>query len=120
MKFRGISKTFSTVGEKQYETIGAFWDELSGVYGRENLRGLGYHWTETSIAYAIGLIDGDIEGSNTEVMLPDDQWECVSGRTEQLGEIYTGIYRDGPLQYEIEMFDDEGNCKILYYRESMS
>lgn len=120
MKFRGISRTFSTVGEKQYETIGAFWDELSGVYGRENLRGLGYHWTETSIAYAIGLIDGDIEGSNTEVTLPDDQWECVSGRTEQLGEIYTGIYRDGPLQYEIEMFDDEGNCKILYYRESMS
>ena len=43
MEFKGISRTFSTVGEKQYETIGAFWDEMSGIYGRENLRGLGYN-----------------------------------------------------------------------------
>ena len=43
MEFKGIGRTFSTVGEKQYETIGAFWDEMSGIYGRENLRGLGYN-----------------------------------------------------------------------------
>lgn len=60
MEFKGISKTFSTVGEKQYESIGAFWDEMSEIYGR--------------------------------------------------------VYQDGPLKYEIEMFDDAGNCKIMFYR----
>lgn len=117
MKFTGISRTFSTVGEKQYETIGEFWNELSGMYGRENLRGLGYNWTETSIEYVIGLIEGDIDGKNMDVILPDDQWECVRGRTEELGKIYAAIYSHGPLKYEIEMFDDEGNCKILFYRQ---
>ncbi len=116
MEFMGISKTFSTVGEAQYEAIGAFWDELSGIYGRNKLRGLGYNWTETSIEYAIGLIDGDIEGSNIGVILPDAGWECVEGRTEELGEIYTTIYKHGPLKYEIEMFDDDGNCRIMFYR----
>lgn len=116
MEFKGISRTFSTIGEQQYETIGAFWAEMSGIYGRENLRGLGYNWTETSIDYVIGLIDGDIEGSNIDVILPDDGWKCVRGRTEDLGQIYDVIYRDGPLTYEIEMFDDDGNCKIMFYR----
>jgi len=116
MEFKGISRTFSTVGEKQYETIGAFWDEMSERYGRENLRGLGYNWTETTIEYAMGLIDGEIEGSNINQTLPDEGWKCVSGRTEKLGEIYSDIYVEGPLTYEIEMFDDEGNCRIKFYR----
>lgn len=38
MLFRGVSKTFSTVGEQQYNTIGKFWDEMSAIYGLENLR----------------------------------------------------------------------------------
>lgn len=116
MEFKGISKTFSTVGEKQYETIGAFWDEMSRIYGRENIRGLGYNWTETSIEYVIGLISGDIKGSNISIILPDDGWKCVSGRTEKLGAIYREIYKEGPLLYEIEMFDDEGNCSVMYFR----
>ncbi len=116
MEFKGISKTFSTVGEKQYESIGAFWDEMSERYGRENLRGLGYNWTDTSIEYVIGLIDGDIEGRNSNVILPDVGWHCVNGRTQDLVEIYGKVYQDGPLKYEIEMFDDAGNCKIMFYR----
>ena len=116
MVFKGISRTFSTIGEKQYETIGSFWDEMAGIYGREKLRGLGYNWTETSIEYVIGLIDGDIEGSNINVILPENGWSSVSGKTEELGEIYDTIYKDGPLKYEIEMFDDEGNCKIMFCR----
>ena len=116
MEFKGISRTFSTVDEKQYETIGVFWDEMAGIYGREKLRGLGYNWTKTSIEYVIGLIDGNIEGSTINVILPDDGWECVSGRMEELEEIYTAIYKNGPLKYEIEMFDDDGNCKIMFCR----
>lgn len=49
MEFKGISRTFSTVGEKQYKKIGAFWDELSEIYGRRNLRGLGYNWDDIVI-----------------------------------------------------------------------
>ena len=64
MLFRGIGRTFSTENDRQFETIGAFWDELAAKYGRANLQGLGYGWTEESIEYVIGLIDGKIDGAN--------------------------------------------------------
>lgn len=64
----------------------------------------------------IGLIVDDIEESNVSIILPDDGWECVNGRTEELAEIYSDIYKNGALKYEIEMFDDNGNCKIMFYR----
>ena len=118
MEFKGISRVFSTVGEQQYNTIGVFWDELSEQYGRENLRGLGYNWTSTSIEYVIGLIVGEIDGWNVSVTLPEDGWKRVKGRTEKLEEIYNDIYRDGPLKYEIEMFDDDGNCIIDFIRKT--
>ena len=41
MLFKGIGRTFSTENDQQYETIGAFWDELAAKYGRANLQGLG-------------------------------------------------------------------------------
>ena len=116
MEFIGISRTFSTVGEQQYETIGAFWEEMSRSYGRSNLRGLGYHWTDTSISYAIGLIDGQIDGASFRMALPDEGWKLVTGRTEFLNQIYSDIYRNGSLKYEIERFDEEGNCIIAYFR----
>ncbi len=31
MLFKGIGRTFSTENDQQYETIGAFWDELAAV-----------------------------------------------------------------------------------------
>ena len=37
MMFYGVSETFSTKNEAQYETIGAFWDKMSKKYGMENL-----------------------------------------------------------------------------------
>lgn len=116
MEFKGIGRVFSTVGERQYDDIGAFWDELSERYGRENLRGLGYNWTETSIEYVIGLIDGEIEGWNASVSLPREGWTRVTGRTRDLAKLYQEIYRDGPLKAEIERFDDEGNCVVDYMR----
>ena len=116
MIFRGTGKTFSTENEQQYETIGAFWDELSAQYGRDNLQGLGYGWTEHSIEYAIGLKTGEIRGANRTVELPDDGWISVKGRTENLGQIYDEIYQDGSLKFEIERFSDNGDCEILYRR----
>ncbi len=117
MVFKGIGRTFSTENRQQYETIGAFWDELSAKYGLENLQGLGYGWTERTIEYVIGLKSGEIDGTDRIVELPDDGWTTVRGRTENLAEIYEEIYRDGNLTYEIETFTDEGECEILYTRQ---
>ncbi len=112
MLFKGIGRTFSTENDQQYETIGAFWDELAAKYGRVNLQGLGYGWTERSIEYAIGLIDG----ADRTVTLPDMGWVTVRGRTADLGEIYEKIYQEGRLKYEIERFTDSGDCEIMYCR----
>lgn len=116
MIFRGIGKTFSTEGERQYETIGAFWDALSARYGLENLQGLGYGWTESTIEYVIGLRAGEIDGADRAVELPDDGWTAVQGRTACLKQIYDEIYAGGRLRYEIERFTDAGGCEILYRR----
>ena len=116
MIFTGIGKSFSTENEQQYQTIGAFWDDLSSRYGLENLRGLGYGWTDHSIEYVIGLKSGEISGANRSVPLPEDGWVCVKGRTENLAQIYDRIYQDGALKYEIETFTEDGDCEILYTR----
>ena len=116
MRFNGISKTFSLLHEEQYDTIGAFWDELSLLYGLENLQGVGYCWKGAQMSYAIGFKVGDIEGYNVSLDLPDSGWERAVGKTERLKELYDEIYKDGRLQFEIETFDENGDCEILYYR----
>jgi hypothetical protein len=55
MLFFGITKEFSLIDEDQYNTIGAFCDELYLIYGLENLQGLCYKWENNKIYYAIGL-----------------------------------------------------------------
>ena len=116
MIYTGISRLFSTKDDRQYETIGAFWDELAKEYGRENLRGLGYNWTTNTIEYVIGLKQGDIDNANCSVVLPDSGWTSIKGKTAELDLIYQKIYAEGTLTYEIESFTDEGECEILYYR----
>ena len=116
MLFKGIGRTFSTENDQQYETIGAFWNELAAKYGRVNLQGLGYGWTERSIEYVIGLIYGEIDEADRAVILPDTGWVMVRGRTAELGEIYEKIYLKGRLKYEIERFTDSGDCEIMYCR----
>ena len=113
-----IGRTFSTENDQQYETIGAFWDELAAKYGRENLQGLGYGWKARSIEYVLGLIDGEIDGEDRTVTLPDMGWVTVRGRTADLGKIYEKIYQEGRLEYEIERFTDSGDCEIMYCRST--
>ncbi len=118
MTFHGISKVFSTQNADQYNTIGAFWDEMSDRYGLENLQGLGYNWAQNTIEYAIGLKDGVIENANCTVELPDAGWETAKGKTEDLSQIYSIIYEKGPLSYEIETFDNDGSCEIKFIRRT--
>ena len=117
MVFNGISRIFSLTDAQQFETIGQFWDSMAMLYGLENLRGLGYHWTNNTITYAIGLKNGDIPGYNASVLLPDDGWITVNGETNCLKELYDEIYKGGRLQFEIETFYENGTCEIRYYRE---
>ncbi len=117
MVFNGISRVFNLTNEQQYDTIGQFWDEMAKLYGLENLRGLGYAWQGDDLFYAIGLKNGDIEGCNVRVPLPDDGWETVKGQTDCLKQMYDEIYQNGRLQYEIEMFYEDGTCAINYYRK---
>ena len=116
MLFQGISREFSLLNEDQYDTIGAFWDEMAAKYGLENLQGLGYLWENGMISYAIGLKDGKIEGANLEIDLPDVNWITVEGKTANLKAIYDEIYKSGALKYEIETFTESGDCLIKYYR----
>ena len=116
MVFNGISRDFNLENEQQYQTIGQFWDEMALMYGLENLRGLGYKWNGNIISYAIGLKDGDIADCNLHISLPSEGWESVRGQTELLKEIYDEIYKHGRLQYEIELFYEDGTCEISYYR----
>ena len=118
MVFKGISKNFSLSNEQQYDTIGQFWDEMAMLYGLENLQALGYCWQGYELSYAIGLKDGCIKGYNVSIELPDDGWIKVEGKTDHLKQIYDEIYKDGPLQFEIETFCENGNCEIRYYRTS--
>ena len=114
--FYGISGKFSTKNGEQYQTIGAFWDEMSAKHGRENLQGMGYLWDGDTMSYAIGLKDGRIEDYDVEIWLPEEGWKAVKGRTEELSRIYDRIYRDGSLTYEIETFTPDGDCEICFYR----
>ena len=116
MRFEGISREFSLVGEGQYDTIGAFWDELEAIYGLENLCGLGYRWDGDTIFYAIGLKDGCIDGCNFSIDLPDGGWTTVRGQTDDLKQMYDEIYKFGRLKFEIETFFDDGSCEIKYCR----
>jgi len=116
MKFNGISKVFSTLNNEQYKTISAFWDEMSLKYGMENIRGMGYNWTNDTIEYAIGLKNGIIENANCDIDLPEDGWTIIKGDTNSLSLLYEKIYKDGLLKYEIEMFFENGKCEIWYCR----
>lgn len=116
MIFKGISREFLLMNEDQYNTIGEFWDEMSALYGLENLQGLGYKWADGKISYAIGLRGGEIKDYNLIIELPDDGWTIVDGETDKLKEIYDEIYKNGPLKYEIENFTENGDCRIKYYR----
>lgn len=127
MILNGISICFSTVNEAQYTNIGHFWDQMSARFGRENLQGVGYHWTGHSLDYMIAPKEGDFPGDlaipeggvRRDLILPDHGWITREGFTEHLGQMYGEIYRDGPLDFEIETFNDDGTCKVCYFRKTV-
>lgn len=124
MIFKGYSRIFSTENGRQFETIGAFWDEVAAVFGREQIRGLGCNWTRSTIEYVIGLkSNGDmnagapISGTWREIPLPDTGWQRYQGTADTLDVLYGEIYKGGSLTYEIETFNEDGTCLIAVTRD---
>ena len=66
--------------------------------------------------YAIGLKDKIIDNANVKITIPDDNWITVTGKTDDLKQIYDEIYKEGSLLYEIETFKEDGSYMIKYYR----
>lgn len=132
MIFKGYVMTFSTVGEKQYETIGKIWDLMSNLYGISNIRGLGYGWTDSSITYCFGFkeeLSDDVYLERLETVnelsqkpfrfnkieIPDSDWKEFNGTVNTIPEVYDEVYKDGNLDFEIETFDEEGNFKTVVH-----
>ena len=73
---------------------------------------------------AIGLLgrafctrsNDDYKSIQPESFVPDTIETVLED--ENLKQIYDEIYKDGVLQYEIETFDENGNCEISYYRKN--
>ena len=63
-----------------------------------------------------GSLQKDSDNANCSVALPDSGWIDVKGKTAELDLMYQKIYAKGIITYEIESFNDEGECEILYYR----
>lgn len=129
--FRGAALRFSTEGDGQYEEIGRFWDFCAGIYGLENLRGLGYNWNSSYIEYAMGLKNGDSPGMELikkeygnavykEILLPGEGWQDFQGHRDRLSDLYKEIYEDGPLLFETEEFNENGTCRVSVCRNPLS
>jgi predicted transcriptional regulator YdeE len=128
MKFNGIQVRFNCENNEQYENIGLFWEYMTHEFKQFKLQGVGYNWYNNSFDYIIGNCNKNIDFSiakinkrfpsakQIEINLPDEGWQIYYCKLEELGKIYDEIYKDGPLDYEIEEFDSNGNCKISILR----
>lgn len=128
MKMKGIAARFDCAHGEQYESIGAFWDAMCALCPGLALSGVGYGWENDSLGYLIGTPEGmpesTLEGVRkilpqaalSEIILPDDGWKTYTGTADTLDKLYAEIYRDGPLDFEIEQFDDAGNAVIRIHR----
>ncbi|MCL1927776.1 MAG: hypothetical protein FWG07_03150 [Treponema sp.] len=128
MKFTGVLRKFDCSNNKQFNDIGEFWDFMSKIIDKNKLKGLGFNWENNYFDYIIGDLKEEIDFSmdlilNTypdskivTVDLPDNGWKIYKGKIKEIKNIYEKIYRDGPLDYEIEEIDAKGNFKVSIIR----
>lgn len=129
MVIEGITARFDCGNGEQYERIGAFWDCMRALCPGWPLSGVGYGWKNDSLCYLIGTERGVPktalekvqkllpDASYTSVELPDSGWKAYTGTADTLDMLYAEIYRDGPLDFEIERFDEAGNADIQIWRQ---
>lgn len=131
MTVKGIAARFDCGNGGQYENIGAFWDCMRALCPGQALSGVGYGWENDSLRYLIGTEQGVPEAALEKVRelwpdagyasveLPDNGWKTYAGTADTLDMLYAEIYRDGPLDFEIERFDDAGNAVIQIHRADL-
>ncbi|HHU71637.1 MAG TPA: hypothetical protein GXZ21_06325 [Clostridiales bacterium] len=128
MQINGIKVRFDCTDNKQFDAIGEFWSFMSCLYPKEELKGLGFNWADNSFDYVIGDFEGKFDYSfdiirqtysaaeNVVIELPNHGWKVYLGKIEDIAKIYETIYKEGVLDFEIEEFDEMGNCKISILR----
>lgn len=128
MIVRGIRIRFACGNGEQYEAIGAFWDAMRAFCPEMMLSGVGFSWEKDTLCYLIGTEAGVPEGTTekiaeqfpsaerTEIELPDTGWRTYTAAADTLDVLYAEIYKEGPLDYEIERFDAAGNAEIQIWR----
>ena len=128
MKFTGVLRNFDCSNNKQFTDIGEFWDFMSKIVNKNELKGLGFNWKNNHLDYIIGdlkdkcdypmdLILNTYPNSKiVTVDLPNNGWEIHEGKIKDIKSIYEKIYEDGQLDYEIEEIDTKGNFKVSILR----
>ena len=127
MTIKGIKLRFDCANDGQYEMIGSFWDTMRALCPRMELSGVGFGWQNDTLCYLIGTENGVPKAAqkmkeyfpdavNTEIDLPDDGWKTYTATADTLDVLYAEIYKDGPLDYEIERFDAAGNAVVMIHR----
>lgn len=128
MTVTGFMIKFSCGNGEQYERIGAFWKAMSDCYPLETLDGIGYGWENDTLNYMIGRIDSELPNDITplkeffpqaqyaKIQLPDEGWISYRGKTDALDQLYAKVYQEGPLDFEIENFHEDGTCMVRIFR----
>jgi len=127
MVFNGVKIRFDCTNNQQYKSIGDFWKFMTERYPNNTLKGVGCNWNNDSFDYIIGdfvALSLDIakvkerfpDADYIEKALPDTGWKSYTGKTQELSKLYDEIYKDGALDYEIEEFFPNGDCKISICR----
>lgn len=129
MTICGIQIRFDCKNGEQFENIGKFWNEMRALCPEITLSGVGFGWENDTLCYLIGTETGVPtkavsaiqkqfpEAEHTAIHLPDDGWKTYTATADTLDVLYAEIYKDGPLDYEIERFGADGRAEILIFRK---
>ena len=129
MTVYGVQVEFRCADGEQYEAIGAFWDAMRLCCTDIPLLGVGFAWRNDTLQYLIGTESGVPENTaekiaaqfpgavSAELRLPDSGWKTYTATADTLDELYGEIYRDGPLDYEIEEIKADGSAVIRIWRK---
>lgn len=129
MTLDGINVKVSIENKEQYDSLNQLWTILEQYYDCEDIFGLGYGWDNDSMNYLIGINRGMINenalkeikeefpsAENKRITVPTDGWKTYRGSTWELQDLYSIIWEEGEVIYELESFTNDGKCKILIYR----
>lgn len=132
MTYKGYKIRIDCKDWEQLEVLDRFLQFFKRYISLDKLQGLGFEWSKdkTLFSYALGAIDDeeiwrkiskidfsefDVAGEFVEIELPIiDEWECFSGRLENIRNIYDLEIdsQNREYDYELEYIDSNDNISI--------